>query len=182
MAKYEMATEKPEKMDTDRMLQLSNISFAPYIQLSTMLIGKQRRAGGNMFRHQVDTMGILIDYGYIDSVLLKASVVHDTVEDIEGFDENLILNADSDGKMLRTDKDLNIKLVVIGILVLIVLIAIFPDIPVSIPGALIIAIFGFFFGITLYTFTFIIFPPTTYLFSLLCLYYTPYMHICQYLF
>mgnify|MGYP003552561351 FL=1 len=98
MAKYEMATEKPEKMDTDRMLQLSNISFAPYIQLSTMLIGKQRHAGGNMFRHQIDTMGILMDYGYIDSVLLKASVVHDTVEDIPDFDENLILNADSDGK------------------------------------------------------------------------------------
>ena len=98
MAKYEMATEKPEKMDTDRMLQLSNISFAPYIQLSTMLIGKQRHAGGNMFRHQIDTMGILMDYGYIDSVLLKASVVHDAVEDIPDFDENLILNADSDGK------------------------------------------------------------------------------------
>lgn len=98
MAKYEMATEKPEKMDTDRMFQLSNISFAPYIQLSTMLIGKQRHAGGNMFRHQIDTMGILMDYGYIDSVLLKASVVHDTVEDIPDFDENLILNADSDGK------------------------------------------------------------------------------------
>ena len=98
MAKYEMATEKPEKMDTDRMLQLSNISFAPYIQLSTMLIGKQRHAGGNMFRHQIDTMGILMDYGYIDSVLLKASVVHDTVEDIPDFDENLILNAHSDGK------------------------------------------------------------------------------------
>ena len=98
MAKYEMATEKPSKMDTDRMLQLSNISFAPYIQLSTMLIGKQRHAGGNMFRHQIDTMGILMDYGYIDSVLLKASVVHDTVEDIPDFDENLILNADSDGK------------------------------------------------------------------------------------
>lgn len=93
-----MATEKPEKMDTDRMFQLSNISFAPYIQLSTMLIGKQRHAGGNMFRHQIDTMGILMDYGYIDSVLLKASVVHDTVEDIPDFDENLILNADSDGK------------------------------------------------------------------------------------
>lgn len=98
MTKYEMATEKPEKMDTDRMFQLSNISFAPYIQLSTMLIGKQRHAGGNMFRHQIDTMGILMDYGYIDSVLLKASVVHDTVEDIPDFDENLILNADSDGK------------------------------------------------------------------------------------
>lgn len=98
MAKYEMATEKPSTMDTDRMLQLSNIAFAPYIQLSTMLIGKQRHAGGNMFRHQIDTMGILIDYGYIDSVLLKASVVHDTVEDIPDFDENLILNADADGK------------------------------------------------------------------------------------
>ena len=98
MAKYEMATEKPSSMDTDRMLQLSNISFAPYIQLSSMLIGKQRHAGGNMFRHQIDTMGILMDYGYIDSVLLKASVVHDTVEDIPDFDENLILNADADGK------------------------------------------------------------------------------------
>ena len=98
MEKYEMPTEKPSTMDTDRMLQLSNIAFAPYIQLSTMLIGKQRHAGGNMFRHQIDTMGILMDYGYIDSVLLKASVVHDTVEDIPDFDENLILNADSDGK------------------------------------------------------------------------------------
>lgn len=93
-----MATEKPSRMDTDRMLQLSNISFAPYIQLSTILIGKQRHAGGNMFRHQIDTMSILIDYGYIDSVLLKASIVHDTIEDIPDFDENLIINADSDGK------------------------------------------------------------------------------------
>ncbi|WP_407398250.1 hypothetical protein [Treponema sp.] len=97
-----MATEKPSSMDTDRMLQLSNISFAPYIQLSTMLIGKQRHAGGNMFRHQIDTMGILMDYGYIDSVLLKASVVHDTVEDIPDFDENLIINADADGKDVLT--------------------------------------------------------------------------------
>ena len=102
MAKYEMATEKPSRMDTDRMLQLSNISFAPYIQLSTMLIGKQRHAGGNMFRHQIDTMGILMDYGYIDSVLLKASVVHDTIEDIPDIDENLILNADADGKDVLT--------------------------------------------------------------------------------
>ena len=102
MAKYEMATEKPSRMDTNRMLQLSNISFAPYIQLSTMLIGKQRHAGGNMFRHQIDTMGILMDYGYIDSVLLKASVVHDTIEDIPDFDENLILNADADGKDVLT--------------------------------------------------------------------------------
>ena len=50
-----------------------------------------------MFRHQMDTMGILIDYGYIDKILLKAACIHDVVEDIPGFDQNLILNADEDG-------------------------------------------------------------------------------------
>ena len=64
----------------------------------------------------------------------------DTIKSLKGS------NDDANGKILRTDRDLNIKLVVIGILVLIVLIAIFPDIPVSIPGALLIAVFGFFFG------------------------------------
>ena len=97
MGKYVMQTEKPEKMDTQHMLQLKGISLAPYLQLSTMLIGKRRRAGGNMFRHQIDTFSILMDYGYIDSVLLKASVIHDVVEDIPGFDTNLILNADDEG-------------------------------------------------------------------------------------
>ena len=97
MGKYVMQTEKPEKMDTQHMLQLKGISLAPYLQLSTMLIGKRRRAGGNMFRHQIDTFSILMDYGYIDSVLLKASVIHDVVEDIHGFDTNLILNADDEG-------------------------------------------------------------------------------------
>ena len=97
MGKYVMQTEKPEQMDTQHMLQLKGIALAPYLQLSTMLIGKRRRAGGNMFRHQIDTFSILMDYGYIDSVLLKASVIHDVVEDIPGFDTNLILNADEEG-------------------------------------------------------------------------------------
>ena len=51
-----------------------------------------------MFRHQIDTMGILIDYGYIDSVLLKASCVHDTIEDIPGFDPELIRKVDDEGE------------------------------------------------------------------------------------
>ena len=51
-----------------------------------------------MFRHQMVTLAILIDYRYIDPVLLKASIVHDTVEDIPGFDRNLIINADEDGQ------------------------------------------------------------------------------------
>ena len=87
---YEMKQEKPGSMDTQQMLQLKSIFLAPYMQLSTALIGKARHAGGNMFRHQIDTLAILIDYGYIDSVLLKASCVHDTIEDIPDFDSNLI--------------------------------------------------------------------------------------------
>ena len=95
--KYEMKTERSKKMDAKQMQQLADMRLAPYMQLATGLIGKERHTGGNMFRHQMDTLAILIDYGYIDSVLLKASIVHDTVEDIEGFDKNLIIHADSEG-------------------------------------------------------------------------------------
>ncbi|MGL4985531.1 MAG: hypothetical protein ACRC5H_00130 [Treponemataceae bacterium] len=87
-------------MDHSAMLMLSGISVAPYMQIATKLIGKSRHAGGNMFRHQIDTMGILIDYGYIDSVLLKASVIHDVIEDIPDLDRNLILNIDSDASQV----------------------------------------------------------------------------------
>ncbi|HRU78860.1 MAG TPA: hypothetical protein P5214_10745, partial [Rectinema sp.] len=68
-------------MNKTAMLRLKRMHLAPYIQLATSLIGKPRRSGGNMFRHQLDTMAILIDYGYIDSVLLKASLIHDLLED-----------------------------------------------------------------------------------------------------
>ena len=94
---YEMKTEKSMQMDSIHMQQLANISLAPYMQIATGLIGKSRHAGGNMFRHQMDTLAILIDYGYIDSILLKASVIHDTVEDIKGFDKNTIVNVDEEG-------------------------------------------------------------------------------------
>ena len=89
-----MNVDKPMRMNKQGMLQLRDLSLAPYIQLATELIGKSRHAGGNMFRHQMDTLAILIDYGYIDSVLLKAATIHDTVEDIPDFDRNLILQAD----------------------------------------------------------------------------------------
>jgi (p)ppGpp synthase/HD superfamily hydrolase len=83
-------------MNTQEMLVLKGIYLAPYMQLATVLIGKQRHAGGNMFRHQIDTMGILLDYGYIDSVLLKASVIHDVIEDVPEFNRNQILEIDSE--------------------------------------------------------------------------------------
>jgi (p)ppGpp synthase/HD superfamily hydrolase len=81
-------------MTTEEMLRLKGTHLAPYIQLATALIGKVREGGGNMFRHQLDTMATLIDYGYIDSVLLKASVVHDVIEDIPDFNHNLLLSID----------------------------------------------------------------------------------------
>jgi (p)ppGpp synthase/HD superfamily hydrolase len=84
-------------MTTEEMLRLKGIFLAPYMQLATALIGKVREGGGNMFRHQLDTMATLIDYGYIDSVLLKASVVHDLIEDVADFNHNLILSTDFEG-------------------------------------------------------------------------------------
>ena len=83
-------------MNTQEMLALKGIYLAPYMQLATALIGKQRHAGGNMFRHQIDTMAILLDYGYIDSILLKASVIHDLIEDLPDYNRNQILEIDSE--------------------------------------------------------------------------------------
>jgi len=98
MARYEMQVNRSGPMAQKAMLTLRDIYLAPYMQLATALIGKERRAGGNMFRHQLDTMTILIDYGYIDSVLLKASCIHDVIEDIPGFDINNIINIDEEGE------------------------------------------------------------------------------------
>ncbi|WP_461246591.1 hypothetical protein [Treponema sp. R6D11] len=81
-------------MTTEQMLHMSVIHLVPYIQAATLLIGKSREGGGNMFRHQIDTMAILVDYGYIDSVLLKASLVHDLIEDIPDLNHNILLSID----------------------------------------------------------------------------------------
>ncbi|MBQ9239036.1 MAG: bifunctional (p)ppGpp synthetase/guanosine-3',5'-bis(diphosphate) 3'-pyrophosphohydrolase [Treponema sp.] len=94
---YVMNVERADRMNDETMRQLKNIYLAPYMQLATVLIGKARYAGGNMFRHQLDTMAILIDYGYVDAVLLKASCVHDVLEDVPGFSRHLIEQADEDG-------------------------------------------------------------------------------------
>src|SRR5215471_1077951 len=79
---------------------LANITLAPYIVKAMALIGVKRRAGSNMFRHQISTMGILIDYRIIDPVLLKAAVIHDLFEDavgLPGVTELEIREIDSDG-------------------------------------------------------------------------------------
>jgi len=87
-------------MTTEEMLRLKGTHLAPYMQLATVLIGKTREGGGNMFRHQLDTMATLIDYGYIDPVLLKAAIIHDVLEDIPDYNHNLILSIDYESHLV----------------------------------------------------------------------------------
>jgi len=79
---------------------LGSITLAPYIVKAMALIGVRRRGGSNMFRHQISTLGILLDYKIIDPVLLKAAVIHDLFEDapaMPGVTETEITRIDSDG-------------------------------------------------------------------------------------
>lgn len=68
-------------MNNQERTELTNLVLAPYIQKATALIGKERKVGGNQFRHAMATMAILIDYHYTDPVLLKAAIIHDLFED-----------------------------------------------------------------------------------------------------
>jgi len=81
---------------------LKNLVLAPYILKATALIRISRKVGGNQFRHSFSTLGILLDYKYFtDSVLLKASLIHDLMEDGSqaGFtDFNRIVATDHDGE------------------------------------------------------------------------------------
>ncbi len=80
--------------------RLASITLAPYIVKGMALIGVKRRSGSNMFRHQISTMGILLDYKIIDPVLLKASLIHDLFEDaasLPGVTREEITHIDSDG-------------------------------------------------------------------------------------
>jgi GTP pyrophosphokinase len=79
---------------------LSRLTLAPYIVKAMALIGVRRRNGSNMFRHQLDTMAILLDYKILDPVILKASVIHDLFENaatLPGVTEHEITRIDSDG-------------------------------------------------------------------------------------
>jgi GTP pyrophosphokinase len=74
---------------------LSNLLLAPYIIKATALIGVERRVGGNQFRHAFATLGILLDYKYFnDAVLLKASVIHDLIEDVPDTDQQALRSID----------------------------------------------------------------------------------------
>jgi (p)ppGpp synthase/HD superfamily hydrolase len=84
-------------MNDSEKKQLVDLKLAPYIQKATSLIGQKRKVGGNQFRHAIATMGILIDYHYIDGVLLKASVIHDLFEDVPDFNPDEVRAIDFEG-------------------------------------------------------------------------------------
>jgi GTP pyrophosphokinase len=77
---------------------LRNLVLAPYILKATALIGVQRQVGGNQFRHCFSTLGILLDYKFFtNSVLLKASLLHDLLEDLPGTQVDEIRWMDGEG-------------------------------------------------------------------------------------
>jgi (p)ppGpp synthase/HD superfamily hydrolase len=79
---------------------LGRLTLAPYIVKAMALIGVKRRAGGNMFRHQLSTLAILLDYKIIDPVILKAAVIHDLFEEaasMPGVTKDEIAGIDADG-------------------------------------------------------------------------------------
>jgi (p)ppGpp synthase/HD superfamily hydrolase len=87
-------------MQPDWVKQLSRMKLAPYICKARALIGVPRIGGDNMFRHQMMTLTVLLDYLVIDSVLLKAAIIHDIAEDacgMPGLSRNEMLDIDSEG-------------------------------------------------------------------------------------
>jgi hypothetical protein len=41
---------------------MNNSNFSSYLEYSLKLAAKPRRGGGNMFRHQMETLAILLEY------------------------------------------------------------------------------------------------------------------------
>jgi (p)ppGpp synthase/HD superfamily hydrolase len=84
----------------DLEARLRDLTLAPYIVKAMALIGVRRLGGSNMFRHQLSTLAILLDYKITDPVLLKAAVIHDIFEDargLPGVSEEEIARLDADG-------------------------------------------------------------------------------------
>jgi len=103
-------------MENIEMNALRNMELAPWIQKASALIEHHRKVGGNQFRHCLATMTILIDYHFIDSVLLKTAIVHDLLEDSNKVNPEELRNLDSDGQAvlqlvmeLSRDKNMQTK-------------------------------------------------------------------------
>jgi GTP pyrophosphokinase len=82
----------------DDLNNLRDLVLAPYILKATALIRVRRKVGGNQFRHSFSTLGILLDYKfYNNSILLKASLLHDLFEELPETQIEEIRNIDYEG-------------------------------------------------------------------------------------
>ena len=83
----------------------------------------------------------MVATGGIISLLKSMPLIMSTfVEAVKGMKEA------NSGSAKRTEQNLDMRLVLGGILVIVLLIWLLPQVPVSLPGALLIVLFGFFFG------------------------------------
>lgn len=80
------------------MYSLASLILAPWIQKASALIGVKRKVGGNQFRHCMASMTILIDYHFINGPMLKASIIHDLLEDFKSVNLEEIRRLDADGE------------------------------------------------------------------------------------
>jgi (p)ppGpp synthase/HD superfamily hydrolase len=85
-------------MDNKEMQSLTGLILAPWIQKASALVGVKRKVGGNQFRHCMASMTILIDYHFINGPMLKASIIHDLLEDFKSVDQEEIRRLDSEGE------------------------------------------------------------------------------------
>jgi (p)ppGpp synthase/HD superfamily hydrolase len=86
---------------SDNESKLKNLVLAPWILKATALIGIERRVGGNAFRHAMATLAICLDYKFFsNSILLKASVIHDLIEDIPSTNISELRSIDSEANQV----------------------------------------------------------------------------------
>jgi len=82
-------------------MQLKDLTLAPYIQKAMALRNKRRKVGGNIYRHSMAVMFILMDYYHKDwetnPVMLKAAILHDLVEEFQDYDLDELRQLDADG-------------------------------------------------------------------------------------
>ncbi len=83
--------------------------------------------------------GAVATGGIISLIKAIPTIISSFRDAIKGF------KIKGNGEVERTDKDLNPKWIIIGLVLIIVAIAVLPQVPVGILGAILIAIFGFFF-------------------------------------
>lgn len=83
--------------------------------------------------------GAVATGGIISLVKSLPTIISSFREALKGF------GVKAEGESDRTDKDLGLKWIILGVAILVIMLAVLPQIPVGFLGAVLIAIFGFFF-------------------------------------